>query len=303
MATSLRNRDLLGRAWKTLPLALMCLAACTGQSSGGVASATASAPKSVEVQLSNADGKNVATAVITEGLSSEMASAARVASAARQTSPSSGVTVAISVTDLPPGTHGFHVHAVGRCDTPDFTSSGPHLNPDKRTHGVKSERGPHAGDLPNLTVDKDHTAVSAFFVDHLTFSQIESSSTGTSLLIDANPDDNMSDPDGGSGKHIACGVIRAGVANPSPTPSPTANNAAAAMNVTFTGLRQGTFPVHLHSRCNGSQTFHIAVLGDLVVNAAGSGSISVPEPDFGHGWCVIVYGDPSLQTVAATQTI
>ena len=38
------------------------------------------------------------------------------------------VTVEVSVHGLPPGFHGFHVHAVGECVAP-FTSAGPHLNP------------------------------------------------------------------------------------------------------------------------------------------------------------------------------
>jgi Cu-Zn family superoxide dismutase len=289
---------------RLLPVALLLTFACTS-GSGGVASQTATAsPKSFTVQLMNTEGQNVATAVISEGLTPGMASGVRMASAARQSPATpSGVTVGIQVTDLPPGTHGFHVHAVGRCDRPDFTSAGPHLNPDHHTHGVMSSRGPHAGDLPNLTVDKDRTALAAFFVGHLTMAQIESSPSGASLLIDANPDDNTTEPDGGSGKHIACGVIRPGT-SPSAGPTPTASAATAGMrNVTFTGLHMGTFPVHLHSRCNGSQSFHITVLDNLVVNSSGSGTVAVPAGDFGRGLCLIVYSDASLRTVAATRAI
>ena len=252
--------------------------------------------------MKNGQGQDVARAIISQGLTSELASSARIASAPRISSPGpNGVTVAIQVMNLPPGTHGFHVHSVGQCQAPDFNTVGPHLNPDNKSHGVKSANGPHAGDLPNLTEDRDGTAIAAFFVGHLTMAQIDGSATGASLVIDANPDDNMSDPSGNSGAHMACGVIRQGTtASASPTPTPTM---AGMTNVAFNGLPSGTFPVHLHSVCTGSQSFHIAVVQSLVVNSNGQGSIAVPSADFGHGWCLIVYTTPSLNAVLATRGI
>ena len=35
-----------------------------------------------------------------------------------------GTSFRIDATALPHGIHGIHVHAVGRCDTPDFTTAG-----------------------------------------------------------------------------------------------------------------------------------------------------------------------------------
>ena len=74
------------------------------------------------------------------------------------------------------------------------------------------------------------------------------------------------------------------------------------MPVVFTGLPAGTYPVHLHSACNGSQQFHITVLQSLVVSG-GSGSIAVPSGYFGRGLCVIVYTSPSLARVLTTRHI
>jgi superoxide dismutase, Cu-Zn family len=51
--------------------------------------------------------------------------------------------------------HGVHLHLVGKCDAPDFVSAGPHWNPYKVMHGKLHPSGGHAGDLPNLTLDKD----------------------------------------------------------------------------------------------------------------------------------------------------
>jgi hypothetical protein len=75
------------------------------------------------------------------------------------------------------------------------------------------------------------------------------------------------------------------------------------MAVGFGGLRQGTYPTHLHSMCDGRQTFHIIVLGSLVVGPSGRGTISVSSGYFGRGLCVIVYSSPSLQRVLTVQTI
>lgn len=90
---------------------------------------------------------------------------------------------------------------------------------------------------------------------------------------------------------------------PSPTPSPTAAQAPATRAVDFSGLPAGSYVTHLHSICNGSQNFHITVLGTLVVGGGGTGSISVSSGYFGRGLCVIVYADPALTRVLATQTI
>src|SRR5436190_7430457 len=63
-----------------------------------------------------------------------------------------GVTFHIEAAGLPHGVHGLHVHAIGRCDPPDFSTAGPHWNPAARKHGMNNPAGPHAGDLPNIEV-------------------------------------------------------------------------------------------------------------------------------------------------------
>ena len=39
-----------------------------------------------------------------------------------------GVRIGLEVSKLSPGMHGIHIHAVGKCDPPDFSTAGPHLN-------------------------------------------------------------------------------------------------------------------------------------------------------------------------------
>lgn len=120
-----------------------------------------------------------------------------------------GVLVDLRVTDLPPGTHGVHVHAAGRCETPSFTSAGAHFNPNAAQHGMKNERGPHAGDLPNLVVGQDRRGSLAYVNPYLSLQQGASHSLliGTSLVVHAAADDEKTDPSGNSGDRIACGVI------------------------------------------------------------------------------------------------
>lgn len=288
-----------------IPLVVIAASAC---STGGVAGQTATAPSqdAITVRMMTSQGGEIGTAFITDSPPPGLASQARTATGPRQGQPmTNGVTIGISVAGLPAGTHGFHVHAVGRCDAPDFMTAGPHLNPDHRSHGVMDPGGPHAGDLPNLTIDRDGTAVAVFVLGHLAMSEITSSPSGASLLIDANPDDNVTNPDGNSGAHIACGVIRPGTA-PAETPSPSASTSPTPhgmITADFSGLTPGSFPVHLHSTCNPSQSFHLAVIGTLMVGQNGDGEILVPSQDFGHGWCLIVYSSTSLQSALTMQEI
>jgi Cu-Zn family superoxide dismutase len=121
-----------------------------------------------------------------------------------------GVTVRVEVKGLTPGKHGIHIHAVGKCEGPDFKTAGGHLNPAGKHHGLKSPEGSHAGDLPNLSVAKDGKGWGNFTAKGVTLGDGEGgllAGEGTALVIHADPDDEMTDPAGSSGARIACGVI------------------------------------------------------------------------------------------------
>jgi Cu-Zn family superoxide dismutase len=55
------------------------------------------------------------------------------------------------------GYHGLHIHAIGTCTAPAFTSAGGHWNLDPgATHGG------HTGDLPSVLISADGTARAEF---------------------------------------------------------------------------------------------------------------------------------------------
>ena len=66
---------------------------------------------------------------------------------ATATEVAGGIRFTLDAKAMPPGTHGAHVHMVGRCDAPDFTTAGGHWNPTGMKHGSMNPQGPHEGDL------------------------------------------------------------------------------------------------------------------------------------------------------------
>ena len=121
------------------------------------------------------------------------------------------VRILLDVNGLPPGDKAVHIHEVGKCDGPSFESAGAHFNPTRAEHGTSNPRGPHAGDLPDVTVNsagKGHLEVSAKLValDKKAPASLLDSD-GSAIVIHERADDKRTDPAGDSGPRIACGVI------------------------------------------------------------------------------------------------
>jgi len=153
-------------------------------------STSAQAAKKAKTELLNAKGAPVGTATFSE--------------------KSNGVQLDLKVSNLPPGLHGFHIHAAGKCEAPDFASAGPHLNPEGKQHGWDNPLGHHLGDLQNLNVGPDGKANVRVLVPGVTLGEGANSlfhEGGTALVIHAKPDDGKTDPAGNAGARIACGVI------------------------------------------------------------------------------------------------
>jgi Cu-Zn family superoxide dismutase len=147
------------------------------------------APTAKAVLLS-AEGKEVGTVALTQ--------------------TKAGVRLRVTVQDLTPGEHGFHIHAVGKCEPP-FTSAGPHFNPNEKKHGLRSRVGHHAGDMNNLKIPKNGKLTTTITNKDVTLEKGKPNSLfhdgGTAIVIHAGPDDQLTDPSGNSGDRVACGVI------------------------------------------------------------------------------------------------
>ncbi|HLR79685.1 MAG TPA: superoxide dismutase family protein [Bacillota bacterium] len=122
-----------------------------------------------------------------------------------------GVKMTLDATDLPPGSHGFHIHEKGVCELPDFESAGGHFNPTGSAHGFNALEGPHAGDLPNIEVGKEGTVHVELINERVTLEQGKENSLlgddGTTIIIHSGADDYKSQPAGNAGERIACGVV------------------------------------------------------------------------------------------------
>lgn len=115
----------------------------------------------------------------------------------------------VHVKGISPGQHGTHLHAVGSC-TPGFSAAGGHHNPLGRDHGLNNPQGAHAGDLPNLVVNGAGIGRLVTVSDRATLSDGPTTlfdGDGSAVVIHVGEDDQVTDPTGGSGGRIACGVI------------------------------------------------------------------------------------------------
>ncbi|HEX8301525.1 superoxide dismutase family protein [Sphingomonas sp.] len=118
------------------------------------------------------------------------------------------IRVLVEVAGMPKGAHGTHIHAVGKCDAPDFASAGPHWNPSAHQHGKENPAGPHLGDLPNLSVGDNGRDRTILTLKGATYSGLLDED-GAALVVHAQADDYKTDPSGNSGGRIACGVFKA----------------------------------------------------------------------------------------------
>jgi Cu-Zn family superoxide dismutase len=162
--------------------------------------------------LQGADAPSLARAAAASDGASHMTadiynSAGAVIGSARFTEDATGaVHLTVHVKGLAPGLHGIHVHAVGSCVGPAFTSAGGHYNPASRQHGHLNPLGFHAGDLPNLVVNEAGVGHLSATVEQFSLAALQDAD-GTALVIHANEDDYRTDPTGNSGGRIACGVL------------------------------------------------------------------------------------------------
>lgn len=112
--------------------------------------------------------------------------------------PYGGVIVNAEIYGLPQnssGFYGFHIHENGNCNLP-FDMTGEHYNPYNTVHPI------HSGDMPPLLSSNGYAWI-AFYDGRITINEI----IGKSVVIHDMRDDFTSQPSGGAGNKIGCGVI------------------------------------------------------------------------------------------------
>ena len=124
-----------------------------------------------------------------------------------------GVVFSPSLTGLPPGSHGFHVHENPSCEPKEkdgkmvpALAAGGHYDPAaSKRHGLPWGDG-HLGDLPALFVDATGNANTPVLAPRLKIADTK----GRSLMIHAGGDNHADHPAplGGGGARFACGVIQ-----------------------------------------------------------------------------------------------
>src|SRR6266851_1875948 len=163
--------------------------ACIVVLAGGIGAmqARSAAPsKPVTVEIKDAQGQNVGTAVLSEA--------------------AHGVKIKLDVKGLPPGEHSLHIHQNAKCEPPDFKSAGPHFN---GTAGHADHVGLPAGDIPDfsLIVAADGTGHATVIAPNVTLGSDDHSvftNGGTAIVIHAV----ASEASSSAPPRIACGVIK-----------------------------------------------------------------------------------------------
>lgn len=119
-----------------------------------------------------------------------------------------GVRVEVDLKGLAPGNHGFHIHEIGDCSSPDGKSAGGHFNPADVPHAGPEAEAAHAGDLGNLEAGENGQARITIMSSRVTLGDgAPTDIMGRAVIVHADPDDLESQPTGAAGGRVACGVI------------------------------------------------------------------------------------------------
>lgn len=134
------------------------------------------------------------------------------AGTARLYGEGASLNVSVALSGMAPGEHAVHLHAVGSCEGPDFTSAGPHLNPAGQQHGTENPSGAHLGNLPNARIGESGTGMVSATLRLPRAQALETlfDADGTAIVVHESADDYRTDPSGAAGSRIACGVLTPG---------------------------------------------------------------------------------------------
>ena len=176
-----------------LPLLATALA-ITSLACVGAASAQVAGGQSATAEVKAGDGKALGTATLTEA--------------------PHGVLLRLELKGLTPGWHGLHFHEKGDCGTPDFKSAGAHVHTTANVvHGLLNPDANDNGDLPNLFAGADGSATAEVFSPQVSLKGAGGrpallDADGSAIVVHASPDDYKTQPIGGAGSRVACGVVK-----------------------------------------------------------------------------------------------
>ena len=157
----------------------------------GLAPLGAAAAETVRTTFVDGAGRKIGTAVLTQ--------------------TPSGVLVEVDLAGLAPGWKAFHIHETGRCDPGSgFKSAGEHFAPRQEHHGLRADKGPHGGDMPNLKADAEGKAtIDAPVSNNVNIGKGDGFDIlNHAVIVHADPADYKTQPTGNAGARLACGVIQ-----------------------------------------------------------------------------------------------
>ncbi len=164
---------------------------------------TAAASPSADIAQSNTIQANMARAVV-----KSTADPDQVLGEATFTETGDGLEVAVSLSGVSAGYHGFHIHESGSCSD-GGKSAGGHYNPMDVKHGWLPADGlenAHAGDLGSIFISSSGSGTLNETVSGLYLTGGDPSISGLAVILHADRDD-FSQPTGNAGGRVGCGLI------------------------------------------------------------------------------------------------
>jgi Cu-Zn family superoxide dismutase len=125
----------------------------------------------------------------------------------------SWVEIHLTAKGLKPGSHGVHLHAIGKCE-PDFTAAGGHFDPGPAGNMDPDMNHPfHMGDVPQIVADAAGNGTLDAITTRVTLTDGPLTlfdTDGSAIVIHGNPDQGITGEKGSGvsgGPRVACGVI------------------------------------------------------------------------------------------------
>ena len=131
-----------------------------------------------------------------------------VSGEATLTETEKGLRVNVQVRNVPPGTHGLHIHEHGDCANTG-NAAGGHYNPVGTPHGFLPKDGmtkAHPGDLGNIEVGKDGNGRLELTLKNVRLQEGNYTVANRAIVLHEKTDD-FGQPTGNAGGRIGCGVI------------------------------------------------------------------------------------------------